>query len=148
MQKINRSALLIMIVMVLLPLSCKKYEDGPWFSIYSKKERVTGNWYFELVTEDGNDMTDMYASHTLNMRRNGDLYWSQGFIGNNPWDTYGPGGEWKFVNDKNQIEMHFYYGVTEEHTLVWDITRLAYADLRLRRYENGVEIVWQLWKPY
>ncbi len=148
MQKFKRAALLVMIVLLTVPVSCKKYDDGPWFSIYSRKERATGNWYFELVREDGVDITENYADQNLNMRRNGFLYWTQGYYGNNPWDTYGIQGEWKFTNDDRQIEMFFNIGVREEFTLVWDITRLAYADMRLERYEDGKKIEWRMWKPY
>ncbi len=148
MQKFKSAALLFMIVLLTVPASCKKYDDGPWFSIYSRKERATGNWYFELVREDGEDLTEEYADHNLNMRRNGFLYWIQGYRGNNPWDTYGIQGEWKFINSDRQIEMFFNVGVREEFTLVWDITRLAYADMRLERYEDGKKIEWRLWKPY
>ncbi len=149
MQKFKNVALLALIVLLMIPaVSCKKYDDGPWFSIYSRKERATGNWYFELVREDGVDKTEEYANHNVNMRRDGFLYWIQGYYGNNPWDTYGIQGEWKFINSDRQIEMHFNMGVREEFTLVWDITRLAYADMRLERYEDGKKIEWRMWKPY
>ncbi|MFP4367499.1 MAG: hypothetical protein ACLFQA_10435 [Bacteroidales bacterium] len=138
------TGLMLMVLLIVLS-SCQKYEDGPWFSIYSKQERVTGNWYFELVREDGVDKTEEYADQRVNMSKNGDLYWVQGYY-DSPWDTYGPGGTWKFANDKNQIEMHFTLGVTEEYTIVWDITRMAYADLRLERFEDGKKIEWRMWK--
>ncbi|MFO7923965.1 MAG: hypothetical protein R6U58_09760 [Bacteroidales bacterium] len=137
---------ILLIFLLIFSFSCQKYDDGPWFSIYSKKERATGNWRFELVSEDGVDITEEYANQTVNMLKNGDLYWIQGYY--NTWETYGPGGTWKFINDKMQIEMHFYTGVKEEFTYVWDIKRMAYADLQLERYDGDKKIEWRMWKPY
>jgi hypothetical protein len=139
---------ILFLLIFIVPLSCKKYDDGPWFSIYSKTERVTGNWRFELVREDGIDKTEEYANQSVNIRKNGDLYWIQGYYEDNPRENYGEGGKWSFVKDKEQIEMHFLYGIKDEYTLVWDIKRLAYGDLRLERHEDGIKIEWKMWKPY
>ena len=141
----RKTTALLLLVLLVFPLSCGKYEEGPWFSIYSKKERATGNWRFELVRIDGVDVTEQYADNSVNMLKNGDLYWIQGYLGG-PWDTYGPGGKWSFINDKMQIEMHFYTGVREEYTLVWEIRRLAYADLQLERYDGDKLVEWRMWK--
>jgi len=146
-QLFRKTAGILLIVIFILPVSCKKYDDGPWFSIYSKTERVTGNWRFERVREDGVDKTEEYANQTVNMQKNGGLYWVQGTYPNS-WETYGMGGEWRFVSNKDQIEMHFFSGVSDEFTLVWDIKRMAYGDLRLERYDDGKKIEWRMWKPY
>ncbi len=142
-----KSATLLFFVLLLTVPSCKKYEDGPWFSIYSKKERATGNWRFALVREGGIDKTEEYASQSVNMQKNGNLVWIQGYLDSH-WDPYGPGGTWRFIDDKNQIEMHFKYSVSEEFIYIWDITRMAYGDLQLRRYEGDVEIEWRMWKHF
>ncbi len=138
---------ILLMLFLILSSSCKKYEEGPWFSIYSKAERASGNWRFSLVRIDGIDVTEKYEGQTLNMVKNGGLYWALGYY-ENSWETYGYRGEWKFVNNKNQIEMHFTTGVEEEFILIWDIIRLAYGDLRLERYEDGQKIEWRMWKPY
>jgi hypothetical protein len=148
MKKSIKYVTLLLICVLAISPSCKKYEDGPRFSIYSKKERATGNWRFSLVRENGVDMTEEYAQQSVNMQKNGNLLWIRGYYDDSWWDPYGPGGTWQFIDDKNQIEMHFKYGVTEEFSYVWDITRLAYGDLQLRRYEGDVEIEWRMWKRY
>lgn len=141
----NKISLLLFLVIMITAASCGKYDDGPWFSIYSKTERVSGNWRFESVNEGGTDKTEEYAEQSVNIMKNGEVYWTQGHIPSS-YTTYGPSGTWTFINSKNQIEMHFTAGVTEEYTIVWDITRMAYADLQLERYEGDSKIVWKLWK--
>lgn len=145
MKTYKRITLILLTVLFIISSSCGKYEDGPWFSIYSKKERATGNWRFDIVREDGVDITEKYTDQSVNMLKNGDLYWIQGYSGSY-WNTYGPGGKWRFVNDQMQIEMHFTTDVHEEFTLIWDIRRLAYADLQLERYDGEKLIEWRLWK--
>lgn len=135
----------LLLLSLLIVSSCGKYDDGPWFSIYSKKERVSGNWNFGLVRIDGEDKTDDYSDQQLRLSKNGNLFWVKGYLGSY-WNPYGPGGEWKFVDNKNQIQMNFIHEVEEEFTLVWDIKRMAYGDLRLERYEDGKKIEWQFWK--
>lgn len=95
--------------------------------------------------DGGTDKTEEHAQQMVNMSRNGYLQWVQGYSGS-VWNTYGPEGRWEFIDDKNQIRMHFDRGVATEFTLIWDITRLAYGDLRLRRFEGERKIEWHLWK--
>ncbi len=146
-KSIRKSAGILLILLLFIPSSCKKYEDGPWFSLHTKKERVTGNWRFEYAKEDGIDVTERYVDQRVNMAKNGDIYWVQGFDPST-YQTYGPRGTWRFLNDKMQVEMHFDLWVTEEFTIVWDIKRLAHSELKLERYEEGKKIEWKLWKPY
>jgi hypothetical protein len=124
--------------------SCAKYDDGPAFSLYSKKERATGNWRFEKVIENGVDKTEDYANQTVNMLKNGDVFWTQGYY-DGYWNPYGIGGTWSFASNKEQIEMRFTQGVSQELVMLWDIKRMAYADLQLVRYEGDVKIEWGLW---
>jgi hypothetical protein len=144
-KSLNVKAGILLAILLAISASCSKYEDGPMISIYSKMERATGNWQFKLVREDGVDKTEDYLNQSVNMTKGGTLRWIQGYNGYSP---FGFAGTWKFVNDKNQIEMHFNEGVEEEFTLIWDITRLAYADLQLARYEGAKKIEWRMWKHY
>jgi hypothetical protein len=136
---------ILLLAFLAINSSCKKYDDGPWFSIYSKNERVTGKWFFQRVTEDGVNVTKDYDNQSVELTKSGHLIWVQGY-NESYWDTYGPVGTWSFTDNKNRIEMYFFYGVPEEFTYIWDITRMAYGDLRLSRYENGKKIEWRLWK--
>lgn len=56
-------------IIVLLAVSCGKYEDGPDFSLKSKTKRLSREWAVEKVVENGIDITTdhklMYAVHTM-----------------------------------------------------------------------------------
>ncbi len=130
----------------MIPAGCGKYEDGPWFSIYSRDERITGYWRFAGVRIDGEDKTDEYAEQSVEILRNGQISWTQGYHNDNPYDRYGVGGTWQFKNSDKNLEMSFTEGTTDDFTWLWNITRLAYGDLRINRYDDqGRKIEWRLW---
>lgn len=94
----------IPIILCVLSLSCKKYEDGPLFSLIPAKSRLTStDWEIKNVfTSDGQDITaDYYASHelfTLTFYTDGgyNLTW----VGNSQ-DIY-HNGRWR-LEEKNTI---------------------------------------------
>ncbi len=47
-----------MVVPVLLQTGCKKYEDGPAFSLRSKKARLVNYWKIDKWFQNGTDYTD------------------------------------------------------------------------------------------
>ena len=54
MKKLHRILLILMIVILALPLleSCKKGEEDPWFSIYSRKHRLCLDWKILTYRKD------------------------------------------------------------------------------------------------
>ena len=55
-------ALFIALVILSIP-SCKKYEDGPAMSVYSKKHRLKNMWIMEKVLVNGEDKTAEYLGN-------------------------------------------------------------------------------------
>jgi hypothetical protein len=106
--------------------SCKKYEDGPAFSLLTKKARLCGDWSIQSITYNGVDQTAAYqtivgADFKLNIEKSG-KYTS---TGNFPDD-----GTWKFGEDKDDV----YFtsskaGATEQ---AFRILRLKSKELWLR----------------
>ncbi len=138
---------LLFFVLVLLISSCGKYDDGPFFSIYSKTERVTGYWFFDLVKEGGVDKTEDYLQHTLELYKNGTAVWIKGYRNNDPFNPIRHSGTWQFRNNKENILMKFNTLTPEAYEYDWTIKRLAYADMRLERYDDVKgKIEWRLWK--
>ena len=104
--------------------SCKKYDDGPAFSLRSKKARLTGEW--ELVKINGqtpeqhnsNDNTT-YTNYDLEIEfeSDGDLTYSinrsyinyygspYGSYSYNGSNSYSLNGEWEWEDNKEAIEI-------------------------------------------
>jgi len=138
---------LILLAFALLISSCGKYDDGPFFSIYSKTERVTGYWFFDLVKEGGVDKTEDYIQHTLELYKNGTAVWNKGYQNNDQFNPIMHSGTWQFRNNKENILMKFNTLTPEAYKYDWTIKRLAYADMRLERYDDVKgKIEWRLWK--
>ena len=51
---------IIILFAMVLPFGCKKYPDGPCFSLRSSKNRVTGTWRVDKFYMDGADSTEEY----------------------------------------------------------------------------------------
>ncbi len=51
-----KKVLITLVVTGLLLASCGKYEEGPGFSLRSKKARVEGKWKLEKEIENGQDV--------------------------------------------------------------------------------------------
>ena len=104
--------------------SCKKYDDGPAFSLRSKKARLTGEW--ELVKINGqtpeqynSDDNTTYTNYDLEIEfeSDGDLTYSinQSYInyysspyGSFPYNgsnSYSLNGEWEWEDNKEAIEI-------------------------------------------
>jgi hypothetical protein len=52
--------IIIIIIVVLSGLSCKKYEDGPLISLRSKKARLLGKWKVVELLKDDENLTKFY----------------------------------------------------------------------------------------
>jgi len=107
---------------------CGKYEDGPNFSLLTKKQRLTGNWEMEKWIPYG-------QSNLINNGLNIDIEFDKDgnfnvqvitTYSNNYGQTYTNAytqkGEWEFSSDKEEIELDF-----DDNTPDWDIeiTRLT-----------------------
>lgn len=66
----NTVSFLISIILVTLLFSgCKKYDEGPKFSLRSVKNRLTnGDWELEKLTVAGIDSTDEYSLIEFNLQ--------------------------------------------------------------------------------
>jgi hypothetical protein len=91
--------------------SCSKYEDGPAFSLRTKKGRLVGTW--EVVKVNGQNISS-YSGYNVDMEwefeSDGDfkvkqtISYSNGGYGNNSY-SYSSSGEWEWENNKEEIEI-------------------------------------------
>lgn len=84
--------------------SCQ-YEDGPKFSLRSKKARVINTWYIDKLYQDGNDKTDMYKGIFVNYKlefKSDDTYTLYYKLYNAV--DYNENGTWKFSDDKSKVQ--------------------------------------------
>jgi len=95
----------IMLAMAFMALatfsSCGKYEDGPGFSLSSKKARVANTWVIEKCMVNGQDITAAFlvflGTHSLEFKKDG----SYEFIVDGDRET----GTWSFDSKKENLEL-------------------------------------------
>jgi len=81
--------------------SCGKYEDGPGFSLSSKKARVANTWVIEKCIVNGQDVTALFllnlGDHTLEFKKDG----AYEFL----VDGNREAGTWSFDSKKENLEL-------------------------------------------
>ena len=113
--------------------SCKKYDEGPSFSLISKKGRLTGEW--EVVKIDGQS----YNSYNgADPGTNYEMFWefesdgdfkmtmSYSYPGYSYSDSYK--GEWEWENDKEEIEIKI---DNSNYSIDFEILKLTNKELIL-----------------
>jgi len=82
---------------ILFFTGCGKYEDGPAFSLSSKKGRVVNTWRFEKVfnVTTGTDYTSDYNNDNIEFKKDGTYIWTEG--------SSSDIGTWVFASDKENI---------------------------------------------
>lgn len=95
--------------------SCKKYEEGPAFSLRSKTARVANTWKVESYTINGTDYTSTLTNinYTETYDKDGNYSYSS--------TTDAGSGKWEFQSDKEQIKRS---GVSGQSTETLFILRL------------------------
>jgi hypothetical protein len=147
---------LILFALLALPVfltGCKKYEDGPLMSLYSKGMRVNGTWYFQNVMYDGKDSTEHYPYHQFSFyfmkkTEGGSFVWNHN-IRTQPLneDMYQT-GLWRFISDRDSFEMITYKNQFRDSVITkWKINRLAYTEFWIERtIRDTISLKWQLVK--
>ena len=136
MVKISKKTILAggLITAVSVLPSCGKYEDGPGFSLASKKSRLTGVWEIESYKENGVDILNNDNNNIdieIEFEKDGDyqLTLTNTYSGYSQDYTYTSfsNGEWEFSGDKEEIE----FDPDNDSDFEWEIQRLTNKELHV-----------------
>ena len=110
--------------------SCGKYDDGPGFSLASKKSRLAGTWELEKWKSDGLTQDLSNLSLEIELEKDGDFKTRTtssytDYYGITDSYTFTTSGEWEFSSDKEEIEFDPDQGSDFE----WEIKRLTNKEL-------------------
>ena len=115
--------------------SCKKYEDGPAFSLRTKKSRLKGEWeVVEIIDNNGQKITGVDVE--MEFEKDGDFSttFTYSYYGTTYTSKYD--GEWEFSSDKEELEV-----TVNGQREVWEIKRLTNKEFWFED-EDGWE--WEL----
>lgn len=102
--------------------SCRKYEDGPTFSLTSKTERVVNSWTAQSLFRNDIEETSQFLAFTMDFARNGRFTWTSTREGIDPITV---GATWELTDLNNQIKLTF-----DDLDPISGETRLLYMDIR------------------
>jgi hypothetical protein len=76
---------------------CKKYEEGPMFSLRTKTERLSNNWKVENYTINGTDFTSLVSSYTETFTTDKKYSYDWGILDGD--------GTWAFQNSYQEVKL-------------------------------------------
>ena len=121
--------LTILTLVILISYGCTKYDDGPAFSLRTKKARLSGEWELEEYNINGvSQLTGSDYNIIWEFERNGDFTQTLDYGSY----SYNYNGEWEFDDNGEELEIQTSYG-----TQTWEINRLSSNDLWLEVTTNN-----------
>ena len=121
------------LVTVLNFMSCSKYEDGPAFSLRSKKARLVGEWEVVKITDaSGMSYSNTYDI-TMEFEKDGDFTMTASYSYSTYSYSYSQTGDWEWADDKEAVSISLDgSNVTSE----WTILKLKNNELDFRDSDN------------
>jgi hypothetical protein len=134
-------AILTLFVVGFLFTSCYKYEEGPRFSLLSRKARLCNEWVLQTYLDNGTDKTIVGETTTLTIENDGT--YSISTVRNEMGQVQSEfsHGTWVFQDAKGQVVM------TDSQEgaipLTYDILELRNSNLQLRKKIAGISYIYQ-----
>ena len=117
--------LTILTLIILISYGCTKYDDGPAFSLRTKKARLTGEWELEEIVVNGvSQALDSDYDMIWEFERNGDFTQTMDYGSY----SYNYNGEWEFDDNGEELEIESSYSGINQ---TFEIKRLSSNDLWL-----------------
>ena len=135
----KKLSLLFAVAAMFVFAGCGKYEDGPGFSLLSRKARIVGEWELDKYLYDNVDETasvmDGLTSFNWKFDTDGDLT----ITVSDGVDTQSSAMTWAFANDDADLNLT-YNGSTD----TYKILRLTNSEVWFETNEFGVTEEWRL----
>ena len=124
-------SMLIFMGMLLMGASCGKYEEGPGFSLRSKKARVANEWKVEYAYDfkDQIETTTDFAGEVWVFSKDGS------YLKKEDGETKKT-GTWDFISDKEEIAISFPTDIDK-----YTILRLKENELWIKDHEEEIHFV-------
>ena len=99
MKNKTKFVLFTIIIVFMLPVmqSCKKYPDGPVISLISRTDRVANTWKVDNYKLNGTDYTSLVTNYSETYSKAGAYTYA--------WGVLSGSGKWEFQNNDNEIKI-------------------------------------------
>lgn len=132
-----KSKLLLFLLASFLLASCKKFEEGPIFSLRSRKARITGTWTYQTIEVNGVDvkqsMTQVKDIRMIISKDHSFLDFGVSALGNTAVDN----DTWKFTERRTHLTIR---NKSKGVKFSYEILRLTNTELWLKMVGTDVMI--------
>jgi len=136
MKNLKTSTLLVLTAVTALA-GCKKYDDGPVFSLRSREERIANTWRVEKAMDGSNDVTSAFTQYELRLTRDRDATLTASYtLGALTFD-FQTNGTWDFENSMEDLRLNFENDAADAN---YEILRLKETELWLRDKGGDLEL--------
>lgn len=144
MKRLSTYFFIIAVIFSIAFVSCKKYPEGPSFSLLTKKERLSNSWRIQQYKFNGGDSTSFIKSHVfsgyiLNINKNGEYSFSYNLIIGSLVFPFAEAGTWAFSEDKKKVIFTKESGNTTAASgaiATWEILRLKEKEFWAKYTQN------------
>ena len=139
-----KKSLLIALLIIFFFNSCKKYDEGPRLSWYSKKTRISGSWIYWKVTYNDIDSTKNFLQSTIIFDKNGTFV----YVNQEEEEAiYAIPGQWELIENKEKLRLAIDTSFYPFYEGDWTIKRLNYYDFWMEITDSmNNNIRWELLK--
>jgi len=136
MNSIATASILALITLGTLT-GCGKYDDGPEFSLRSRKERVANTWRVESAMKGGSDVTSSFNQYELKMTKDGDAVLTANYALGELTFEFDTNGTWDLVNKDEDLKLDFENNDADD---TYMILRLKEDELWMREKGGDLEL--------
>lgn len=103
--------------------SCSKYEEGPAFSLRTKKARLAGEWKADKYVDENGNSSNADEEGTIEFEKDGTVIYD--------YDGVSISGDWEFTKSKEYLEITI--------TIFGQQDKVEFKILRLKNDELWLE---------
>ncbi len=118
-------------------MGCKKYDDGPTFSLRSREERISNTWRIDRAMNGSDDVTSAFDQYELRLTKDHDASLTATYTLFGTDFSFTTSGTWSFENKDEDLRLDFEDGDADE---TYQILRLKETELWLREKGGDLEL--------
>ncbi|MDP1803114.1 MAG: DUF5004 domain-containing protein [Bacteroidota bacterium] len=138
------STYFFILALVLSVTFCKKYPEGPSFSLRSKSERLSNLWKIQQLIYNGADSTAfakkyLFNNYRLDINKNGNYNIDYNLVIGSVLIPFSESGNWVFSSDKKAVIFTKESGNTTAamgSNATWEILRLKEKEFWAKYTQN------------
>lgn len=127
------------ILLVILLSSCRKYSDGPSFSLLSKKSRICNDWLLVTHTVNDEDVISQNVTSKMIIEKDGTYAISETTESMGQLQGEYSNGNWSFSDAKDML--YLYQNGAAKPTRTFKIKELRNKEIKLVEEFTSIDIV-------